>query len=50
MKKTTKKATKQTSSRTPKTEFRPYRVLFLVVAISVTTIVLLAYLGVSSDL
>lgn len=44
-----KKATKTTTVRAPKTEFRPYRVLFLVVAIGVTTIVLLAYLGVSSD-
>lgn len=45
-----KKAAKKTPVRAPKTEFRPYRVLFLVIAIGVTTLVLLAYLGVSSDL
>lgn len=44
-----KKATKKTMIKTPTSEFRPYRVLFLVVAIGVTTIVLLAYLGVSSE-
>lgn len=43
------KATKKTTVQAPKIEFRPYRVLFLVVAIGVTTIVLLAYLGVSAD-
>ncbi len=44
-----KKATKKTTPKTPVSEFRPYRVLFLVVAIGVTTIILLAYLGVSSE-
>lgn len=46
MKKTTKKAA--SSSRTV-TEFRPYRVLFLVVVVSVTCLVLFAALGASAE-
>lgn len=46
MKKTPKK-TKKVAAVGP--EFRPYRVLFLVVVISVTCIVLFAALGVSSE-
>lgn len=44
-----KKATKR-PVKTINPEFRPYRVLFLVVAISVTCLVLFALLGVTSNL
>lgn len=47
MKKTTKKPVVKKSNTL---EFRPYRVLFLVVVIGVTSLVLFAALGVSSDL
>lgn len=46
MKKTTKKPA---TNRRNVTEFRPYRVLFLVVVISVTCLVLFAALGVTSE-
>lgn len=51
MAKSTKKpaAKKTPSKRSVAPEFRPYRVLFLVIVIVVTTIVLLAALGVSID-
>ena len=46
-----KKATKKTAKkRMVTTEFRPYRVLFLVVFISVACLVLFALLGVTSEL
>lgn len=46
-----KKATKTSrAKKTQTTEFRPYRVLFLVVVVGVTCLVLFAALGVSSDL
>lgn len=47
MSKAVKKSAKKTKTVT---EFRPYRVLFLIVVISVTTLVLLALLGVTSEL
>lgn len=44
-----KKAAKKPVKKQPvTTEFRPYRVLFLVVLISVTTLVVLALMGVTS--
>ena len=46
MKKTSKKSA---ANNTPVAEFRPYRVLFLVVVVSVTCLVLFAALGVSSE-
>ena len=47
MKKTAKKSTR-TSKKI--SEFRPYRVLFLVVVVAVTCIVMFAMLGVSTDM
>ncbi|HRK40835.1 MAG TPA: hypothetical protein PLN95_02030 [Candidatus Saccharibacteria bacterium] len=45
-----KKTTKKKSSKAQVAEFRPYRVLFLVVVVGVTCIVLFAALGVTSGL
>lgn len=47
MKKAVKKSAKK---RIAAQEFRPYRVLFLIVVISVTSIVLFSLIGVSSEL
>ena len=46
-----KKAVKKTVKKRVQTaEFRPYRVLFLIVVVSVTCLVLFALLGVTSEL
>jgi hypothetical protein len=46
-----KKAVKKTAKKRPVTsEFRPYRVLFLIVLISVTCLVMFALLGVTSEM
>lgn len=47
MKKSVKKTAKK---RVDSVEFRPYRILFLIVLISVTSLVLFALLGVTSEL
>jgi len=45
-----KKTVKKKGSKSQVAEFRPYRVLFLVVVIGVTCIVMFAALGASSEL